>query len=207
MNKLFLASQFYQVADKLSALIPDSRALKVAFIPTAADTYAEKPWMEADRDKLVEMGFEVEDYDLKGKVETQIYNDLKPKDIIFVSGGNTFYLLYHIRQSGFDKAILRLLDEGKVYIGSSAGSMVMCPTIEPAKPLDNAEQAPLLTSFYGLHLVDFVILPHYGKPKYEQRYQDIMTEWSSKLKLQTLTDEQVVIVVDGKHTIETVGVN
>ncbi len=100
MSKLFLASAFYQVVDKLSSLIPDAHNRKVAFIPTAADMYVEKPWMDADRDKLVEMGFEVEDYDIKEKTENQIYDDLKTKDAVFVSGGNTFYLLYHVRQSG-----------------------------------------------------------------------------------------------------------
>lgn len=208
MKKLFLASSFYQVADKLQALVPESKGLKVAFIPTAADVYEETPWMDADREKLVAMGFIVEDYDIKNDGDSdddnntdhhndrgsRIYNDLKGFDVIFVSGGNTFYLLYHIRQSGFDKAITRLIDEGKVYIGSSAGSMIMGESIEPAQPLDNANEAPKLASFRGLGFVDFVLLPHYGKEKYEERYQSIIAAWSNIFNLQPLTDNQVVVI-------------
>ncbi|MEK7588560.1 MAG: Type 1 glutamine amidotransferase-like domain-containing protein [Patescibacteria group bacterium] len=194
MKKLFLTSQFYKVAEKLVTLVPDVNGQKVAFITTAADTYTEKPWMDADREKLKEMGFEVEDYNIKEKTKDELYEYLKSKDVIFVSGGNTFYLLDHVRKSGFDSVISRLLDEGKIYIGSSAGSMIMSSDIEPSKLLDKPELAPDLTSFLGLGLVDSVILPHYGNPKYEERYKNIINDWSNKIKLQLLTDDQVILI-------------
>ncbi len=200
MKKLFLTSLFNSVGDKIAETLP-KLALQTAFIPTAADVYESKPWMEADRQKLVELGYQVEDYDIKNKTEAVIYNDLKNKDVIFVSGGNCFYLLYQVRKSGFDKAIERLTNEGKIYVGSSAGSILLAPTIEPAKPLDNSEQAPKLSSFQGLGMVDFVVLPHYGKEKYEARYQAIIKEWSSKVKLMPLTDTQFIIVEGSKSRI------
>ena len=178
--------------------MPDAIAT-VAFIPTAADVYESKPWMEDDRQKFVDLGFQVKDYDIKNKDEKSIYSDLKHTDIVFVSGGNSFYLLYHVRYSGFDTSMERLLEEGTVYIGSSAGSIIAGPTIEPMLSLDNSEQAPKLGSFEGLNFVDFVVLPHYGKEKYKARYEAIMREWSSAVKLLPVDDNQAIIVDNAEY--------
>jgi len=194
MKRQFLTSAFSGVGDKLSEFGLNPSISKVAFVPTASDVYEEKSWMEADRQKFIDLGFQIEDYDIKHKDEKRIYSDLKDKDIIFVSGGNVCYLLYHVRQSGFGKAIERLLEEGKLYVGSSAGSILVGPTIEPVKTLDNSNQAPKLSSFQGLGFVDFVMLPHYGKEKYEERYKTIMKEWSPVVKLMPITDKQAILV-------------
>lgn len=194
MKQFFLASAFNRVADKLSALIPNPKGLQVAFIPTAAEIYDFHPWLDADRQKLVEMGFEVIDYDLKGKNEEQLYSDLKSMDAVFVAGGNTFYLLYHVQKSGFDTVIHRLLDEGKIYIGSSAGSVLAGPTIEPVKLFDDTNEAPKLSSFEGLGLVDFVILPHFDAEKKDPIYEETIREWGGKVELRALTDEEVIIL-------------
>ena len=93
MRRLLLTSKFDVVGEKLLSLVPSSRGKKVAFIHTAADVYDTRPWMEVERAKLVELGFDVEDYDIKGKDEEHIRAELKNVDIIFVAGGNCFYLL------------------------------------------------------------------------------------------------------------------
>ena len=201
MKRLFLTSAFNQVGNSVAAFFSEPVCTTVAFITTAADVYETKPWMEADRQTFVDLGFQVADYDIKDTTEERIYSDLKTKDIVFVSGGNTFYLLYHARKSGFDRAIERMLEEGKPYIGSSAGSILVGPTIEPTKPLDNAEQAPKLESFAGLGFVDFVILPHYGAKKYEQRYQAIMEEWSPRVTLLPISDGQLVVVKGSDYRV------
>lgn len=201
MRKIFLTSVFSEVGDKVANFLGSPLTLKVAFIPTAADVYDTKPWMEADRQKLVDLSYQVEDYDIKGKTESLIYSDLKDKDAIFVSGGNTFYLLYHTRQSGFDKALQKLIQEGKIYIGSSAGSILLAPTIEPVKLLDDPKQAPKLSSYNGLNFVNFVVLPHFGKEKYKDRCQSIIKEWSSRVELIPITDKQFIVADGGKRQI------
>lgn len=201
MKKLFLTSIFSQVGEELSRLVPKISGLKIVFVTTAADVYETKPWMEADRQKLIDLGFEVTDYDIKRKNEITIYKDLENKDAIFVAGGNVFYLLYHARETGFDKVLIKLVAQDKIFIGSSAGSVLVGPTIEPVKSLDDPKQAPKLKSFESLSLVDFVILPHYGKEKYEQKYQDIIKEWSGKVRLMPLTDNQAVVIEGNSHYV------
>ncbi len=185
---------FSVVTDKFKENIHVTPSMKVAFIPTAADMYDTKPWMDADRQALVDLGMEVEDLDIKDKNEEELYKFLSKKDIIFVSGGNTFYLLYYAEKSGFDKVIVKLIDEGKIYIGSSAGSVIAGPTIEPVKVFDDPDEAPNLKSFESFGLIDLVILPHYGKEKHEQEFQSILKDWSGKVKLQLLRDDEAVLV-------------
>ena len=203
MKKLFLASVVANTIDKLIETLDElPNKLTVAFIPTAADPYKDKWFIEEDRNKLKEKGFNVKDVDIKGKTEQELLQELKDADIIFVAGGNTFYLLEKARESGFDKAAKEFLEKGVIYVGSSAGATLAGPNIEPVKPFDNPSKAPSLTSFEGLNLVDFIILPHFGEEKRRQKYEEIIREYSEKgYKLIALTDNQAVIVEGHEYKI------
>lgn len=201
MKKLFLTSIFAQVADKLAPLVPNPKGMKAAFIPTARDPYEKSPWADIDFHKLQEIGFETAMYDIKGKTEEQIYNDLKKFDVIFVCGGNTFYLLYHARQSGFDKAVIRLIDEGKVYIGSSAGSLLVGPSLEPIKNLDKISAAPELKSLVGLNIVNIIVLPHFDTEKYRERNEKALRDYKDQFKMIAINDDQAVIVEGDNYKV------
>jgi len=197
MKKLFLASIVSNTIEKLIEILPGSSdKLAVAFIPTAADPYEDKWFVDEDRDKLKEKGFNVKDVDIKGKTEQELLEELKDVDIIFVAGGNTFYLLEKSRESGFDKIVKELIQKGVIYVGSSAGATLAGPDIEPIKTLDDPSKAPSLKSFNGLNLVDFIILPHFEE-KNRKEYGEIIRENSEKgYKLIILTDNQAVVVED-----------
>lgn len=55
----------------------------------------------------------------------QVIERIEQCDVIYVLGGNTDYLMGVFNKSGFG-ALLRNQFSDKVYVGSSAGSMVMC---------------------------------------------------------------------------------
>ena len=196
--RLFLSSQFSHVGEKFTKLKWGGST--VAFVTTAGDPYESKPWMDADRETLKTLGYTVEDYDIKNKNEEEIYNDLRKKDIIFVAGGNTFYLLYYIQQSGFHTAVSKLLKE-KIYVGSSAGSIVAGPSIEPTGSLDKKEKAPPLTSYKGMGFADFVILPHADSPKYGPLGRTIKEEWADRFNFIVITNDQAVVVEDTGHRV------
>lgn len=46
----------------------------------------------------------------------------------------------------------------------------------------------------GLRVIDFVVLPHYGKAKYEQKYADIEATFASKHQVVKLRDDQAIEV-------------
>lgn len=120
--------------------------------------------------------------------------------IIFVSGSNTFHLLEKVRESGFDKVVKEFVDKGVIYIGSSAGSVLVGPDIEPVAALEDRSSINL-DSTKGIGLVDFVTLPHYGKEKYKPKYEKIVKDFSGKYELIKLEDKQAVVVEDKKHRI------
>src|SRR5437867_4958004 len=48
-------------------------------------------------------------------------------DAIIVGGGNKFYLSYWMEKSGLFSILPQLIKQGKVYVGASAGSMMVTP--------------------------------------------------------------------------------
>jgi dipeptidase E len=142
--------------------------ITVAFITTAAKQeenldYLKKDWVIMKE----ELRFNVEEFDIEGKTELEVMKFLELKDIIFVEGGNTFYLLNAMRKCNFEKVIKNLLKSGKVYIGVSAGSIVAGRTIQPSiwrGEIRNKNKNTVgLSNFRGLNLVPFDILVHYNR--------------------------------------------
>lgn len=192
MKNIILTSSFGTVARELfeQGYLPDAPC-RVAFIVTAGNIYAEKPWMENDRKALIGLGYEVQDVDFEK------YEDLKDlqaaltvADILFVAGGNTTYLNKYAQRSGFSKIVHDLLSEGKIYIGSSAGSILAGPSVAPFAKED-AEELP--TGFTAhdpncLNLVPYVILPHY--PKYAPSNDRIVDVYKDEFPFVKLTDDE-----------------
>lgn len=198
MKKLLLTS-FASVSLDLikESLSKPASDVKVAFIKTAADPYEDQSFVETDRNKLIEMGFSVKDVDLKNKTLIELEDDFKNIDLILMAGGNTFYLLDHIRKTGFDQLLPRLLNNGLIYVGSSAGSIVCCPTIESAKKFDNPSEAPNLKNYEGLNLFNQAIIPHAQKEKYAERIKETVKEMNQKgLEVMVLTDNEAVLIND-----------
>jgi len=81
-------------------------------------------------------------------------------EVIFVGGGNTFRLLKGLHDHDLLGPIRRRVATGMPYIGSSAGSIVACPTLKTTKDMP-VVQPP---SFEALGLVPFQISPHYLDP-------------------------------------------
>jgi len=196
MQKLFLTSVASKVLNKFIDMIdrPPSD-LTVAFIPTASDVYENKSFVENDRNKLVELWFKIFDINIAGKNESFLEKHLENVDILFVAGGNTFYLLEKAIASWFDKIVKKLVKNWKHYIGSSSGSVIAGTSIEHVKLLDDSSKWPNLTSFNGLCLVDKIILPHYGNEKYQDKMNQILRDYSNlQDKIITLTDNQALVI-------------
>lgn len=189
MNNIFLTSQASEVLGKIKTLLPESASGgRVVFIPTAAKPYASAPWLEKDRASLVELGFSVRDFDIEGVSRSDVRKNLASADIIFVGGGNTFYLLEKAKKSGFLEITRELVSNGAVYIGSSAGSVLATPNIAYVERFDDPTLANLKDS-EALGLVSFRILPHAGNPTYEEIQAAVLAEHQSE-------DSPILLVKD-----------
>ncbi len=147
------------IADELLRLLGKSAAeTNVAVVPTAAFVEAgEKSWFVAQFTNLAQFGFTNVDLVEPGLPYTQWRERLAAADVVFVSGGNTYYLLDQSRQNGFVEWLQTELGD-KVYVGSSAGSILVTPTILTAS---NGDQNIVgLKDLSGVGLVDFEFLPH-----------------------------------------------
>jgi dipeptidase E len=94
---------------------------------------------------------------------------IKSADIIYLSGGNTFYFLKSIRRNHFDKLLLKFVQKGGVLAGLSAGAIIMTPTIATASypKFDRDENTVGIRNLDALSLVNFDFFPHYNhEPEY-----------------------------------------
>jgi peptidase E len=62
-------------------------------------------------------------------------------EALFIGGGNTFRLLRALQDLSLLEPIRRRVEEGMPYIGSSAGSVVACPTIRTTNDMPIVEPA------------------------------------------------------------------
>ena len=133
---------------------------KLLYIPTAANPEADKSYVESDFNALKLLNFaSINTFDIASADLEQIETVINDADIIWFSGGNTFYLLDQLHKSGLSKTLPQLLNN-KIYGGVSAGSIVATPNISVAfvEPADTNGIG--LKDFTGLSLVDFEVSPH-----------------------------------------------
>lgn len=197
MKKLFLTSSGLSAFPDFISQNP--KTVHIGFIQTAADLYTDKWFVEKDRKFLLNKGYNVTEVDLKDRNQHKI---LSSSDVIYIAGGNTFYLLEIAIETDALRLIKDLVNKGKIYAGGSAGAVFAGPTIEPVALLDDPNDAPNLKTYESLNLVNFVVLPHYGNEKHREKYQKIIDDFKNReFKLITLTDEQAIIVEGDNYQI------
>ena len=120
-------------------------------------------------------------------------------DLIYVGGGNTFATIKKLRDSGFDKELIRYIKSGVTYVGGSCGAHIVGQNIEHLTPFD--ENYVKLTDFRGLGLVDGIFIVHYDAEEYgpelrREAYQRLVNE--NKYIVYKLTNEDTLVVKDNK---------
>lgn len=192
--KLYLASYaMVSMAKIINHEGCDFVGKKAIFIPTAGDPYDNRDFVEADKIALKKYSLDVAEMDVKNKNEEEIREAINGADVVLVAGGDTFYLMEKLKESGADKIIKEFVARGGIYIGSSAGSIICCPTIEGAEDFDDPNLAPKLDNFDGLGFFRDVIIPHTHKEKYFERVKKTTARLESKgYKVYPLTDDDVL---------------
>ena len=119
-------------------------------------------------------------------------------DVLLVSGGDALYLCHWMRQSGLAD-LLPLLD-GTVWVGLSAGSMVMTPRIGE----DFVQWRPPTGDDSTLGIVDFSICPHLAQEGMPGNSMAEAERWAAVIPgpAYAIDDETAIKVSDG--TVEVV---
>ena len=149
------------IENELKNLIgKDFEGLKMLFCITASNYEGGEmnDWLIDDLEKLKSLGFKIDICDINGISKDNFLPRFEWADILYFEGGNTQWLRSCIKNSGLEEHLLKLL-ETRIWIGASAGSCVLCPTIcNSCQDLfdENIEGFPI----DGLGLVNFQFVPH-----------------------------------------------
>ena len=180
---------------------PDLNGKTVTYIPTAAIAEEIEGMAEAETRMLEGLGLTVDELEVSTASEDNVREKLAKNDMIFVGGGNTFFLLQELKRSGADQIIAREAEKGKLYIGESAGAIAVCPDIGYSAEMDVPGKAPELTDYTGMGLVDFYVVPHMGHPEMGPAANSIIEKYSSLLGLKVIDDHQVILIEGDKVSI------
>lgn len=202
MKNLFLTSSFKDVVPLFTEFESNLQGKTVTFIPTASKVEEVVFYVEAGKKALEDLGLIVEELDVATETLEEITAVLKKNDFIYVTGGNTFFLLQELKQSGADKLILEEIAKGKLYIGESAGAVIMSPNISYIQSMDSAKKATNLTNYDALNLVDFSILPHYNNVPFKEVTQKIVADYAGKSTMRPISNQEAIFVRDKEVSIK-----
>lgn len=196
MKRLFLTSSVHLVALDIAKKVnlkPGNN--KLVFIYTATEDEHQKDlsWKNNDNKALKKAGFNITEYTITGKTELQLKKELIDFDYFYIEGGNQFYLLKQAQKSGFDKIIRDfIVNKNKIYIGTSAGSIIASPDIYPTYRPEKADKIKL-SDYRGFNLVDFIIFPHWGSEHFKDVYLKQRMEHAYN------TDSQIILLNDFQY--------
>lgn len=204
MKNLFLCSSFKDVVPLFQEFIKGGLAAqKVTFIPTASLVEKVTFYVGAAKKAFETMGFVVDLLDISRATPEEIASKLRQNDFIYVTGGNTFFLLQEMQKSGADKLIKEQILSGKTYIGESAGAMILSPNIEYVKLMDSTKDAPDLETFSSLNVIDFYPVPHHTNFPFVKATENIIIQYQNILNLCPITNKQAIWVEGEKSQIIT----
>jgi len=131
---------------------------------------------------------------------------LQETDALLVWGGHVMYLCYWMRQSGLADLFPSLSD--LVYVGVSAGSIVMTPYNGDVEfNLQTIPEGSDVTreGDRGLGLVDFTVRVHVDRDGFESMAE--VEKWAAGIPVPTyaIDDETAIRVVDGSPEVVSEG--
>lgn len=200
MKKLLLTSDGFsnkKISDRFFELVDKKPSeIKVLFIPTASRYEDELKYVKLSENELVSLGIIKENVTWLDIEDVEKAGELKNYDVVYVCGGNTFFLMKKLIDTGLDKKIIEMIDAGKVYVGVSAGSVIAGPDISIAGPFDENDVG--LQSMAGLGLTEKIVSPHY-----QRKEKQIIEDFKSKLpyEIVPLCDGQAYLEADGVISI------
>lgn len=181
--------------------IAESSALCISTASYVLKGGADKAWKfisgNEPRTPMVELGWKsmgVLELTALPTIDRELWvPTLQETDVLLVNGGDPLYLCYWMRQSGLADLLPSL--SKLVYVGLSAGSMVMAPSIGEWfvgwKPPTGGDET--------LGLVDFSIFPHLDHEMLKYNTMAHAERWAATMPgpSYAIDDETAIQVVDG----------
>lgn len=177
--------------------------IKVLYITTAGNLHPvdQRGWIDEGREILRRRGWQVIDYDIAGKIEAEVETAFEGQDVVFVQGGQCMYMLEQMQKCNFGEIVRRALERDAFYIGESTGSIITGQDISAYRfwAQDRREDPPVLQSYQGMGLVNFLLRPHWNHPEKREKYLKMTRENLERIyniaqPIICLNDNQLVYV-------------
>lgn len=208
--KLYLSSYRIPTPMDLFDLLrtaPDQ--VKVALIPNAKDYLADRAWNFKTNEAIEyfkKLGFgQVDVVDLRKYKQTSILESkLADYDLVWANGGNTFCLLYEMKRIGFGPIMKKLLDNGVVFGGESAGALVAGTTIKGSEAADEPGFSEEV-HWDALKLTNHILIPHVDNKMFEESLKPMIDMYKDKddNTVVLLKDNQALVINGGEERIST----
>jgi len=164
-------------------------------------------WLiEGLREIAENYGGTIELLDLQAHDLEYVKGRIRECDVVFCFGGQTDYLKEVFEKTGFAEILPEILEE-KVWVGSSAGSCVLCHKESKETSVGVFEEA--IENRHYLEFLPMFFLPHYGSEWFPQLTREVAVRESKLTELPVyLVSDQAAIVVRGsleKPEIKAIG--
>ena len=195
MKQLFLCSYFAGVKSLFKQYASKKQLGKhVLFIPTSGNVEEYRGYIDEALQTFADLGFQVEILDISACDRETAQAKIFQSKLLYISGGNTFYLLQELKKKQLLSLIKEQIADGMVYVGESAGAIITAKDIDYNKLMDDKSVAEELSNTEGLNEVDFYVLPHLGEEPFVESAQDTLDTYSDQLNLLSLNNRQAVLV-------------
>lgn len=164
MFRILLTSNGFftdQIKQQFLQLIDDQlEDKKATVITTASQQKQDNKFALKAKEDLIGMGFNLVDFT---DIEFDQPEILRKYDVIYINGGNPFYLLYHLKKSGADLIIKKLAKQGVIFVGVSAGAMIFGQNIEVVSLFTPQMNNVQINDLSAIGLTNKIIFPHYDR--------------------------------------------
>ena len=199
---MILTSSLYESIELVKKFLDkNTESKKILFIPTATNVDEYKKYIHLTQKAFEDFGYEVENFDISIFSEEIAKEKLSQAKIVFISGGNTFYLLQELKRKNLTSYLKERIENGLLYIGESAGSVIAAPDIEYASIVDDKTLATELDDYTGLNLVDFYIVPHFEEEPFVESSRNMVELYKDKLDLKLINNKEAILVENNNFTI------
>ncbi len=124
------------------------------------------------------------------------FSKFKDADIIYLLGGDTFYILDRLRKNNFKDFLTRYNHKDKIFIAISAGTIIAGPNIKIAEWGSEGDDDHIdLKDLTGLGLTDIATYVHY-----EDRLKHEIDDFKKIVDypVETLKDGEALVIINGK---------
>ncbi|MDC2826337.1 Type 1 glutamine amidotransferase-like domain-containing protein [Rodentibacter pneumotropicus] len=136
-KKLFLTSYLAGTKNLLSMFLSPLKDKRVLFIPTAANVEEYTAYVDEALSVFKHLGIDVHVLDISQAEREYVISALEKFPCLYVSGGNTFYLLQELKKKDLIAVIKKRILENLIYIGESAGAIIASENIDYIQLLDD----------------------------------------------------------------------